>query len=198
MTDFSYPIESCSESKPIPPQAKKVFEGLFFSVWQWDQVCYDGSTAVYERIKRRDYAYVIGVLPDERIMLIHDEQPDRGVVLTPAGGGVEEGEDPANAAARELLEETGYAAKEIVHWHSYRPNNRIEMNVHAFIGRQAYPQQEAKPESGERIAPTFFTFDEFIALGQNPKLRDWLLRIKLLEAQIDPAKKEEIRSLLFG
>lgn len=186
------------KSKPMPPEAKRVFKGKIFEVWQWQQKCYDGTFSTFERLRRRDYAYVIGVLPDKRIMLVKDEQPDRHEVLTPAGGGVEDGEDPKDAAAREFLEETGYQPAELVFWHSYSPNSKVEMKTFAFIGRGIEKVREPELEGGERVTPVFYTFEEFVKLGQNPELRDWLLRIKLLEAQIDPEAKANLKEMIYG
>ncbi|MDP3997434.1 MAG: NUDIX hydrolase [Candidatus Andersenbacteria bacterium] len=184
--------------KPIPSDAHRVFHGKTVSVWQWEQECYDGSRDIFERMSRKDYAYVIGVEPDGRVLLVEDEQPDRGVVLTPAGGGVDEGEEPNQAAAREFKEETGYEAGSLIHWHSYRPSAKMDMLTHAFVGRDVRQVTQPKLEAGERISPVRFSFDEFLQLGQNIKLRDWMLRIKLLEAQIDATKKQALKKLLYG
>ena len=53
----------------------------------------------------------------------------------------------------------------------------------------------ATPEGGEKIRVLNFTFDEFLELGTNPKMRDLVIRIILLEAQIDK-KKREIQAVL--
>lgn len=168
-----------------------------FSVWQWEQELYDGSHATFERIARSDYAYAIGVLPDQRIMLVEDEQPDRGAVLTPAGGGVEEGESPAAAAAREFIEETGYRIGRLKPWYSYRPVNRLEMQAHAFIGQDITHIGEPTPDAGEKLTVRTFSFEEFLELGHHEKLRDWLLRIRLLEAKLDRSKRDALRALLY-
>ncbi len=193
-----FTVENPAATRPMPNTAKKVFTGHIFDIWQWEQELYDGSTAVFERARRPDYAYMIGVLPDQRVLLVEDEQPDRGSVLTAAGGKVDPNEDPERGAQRELLEETGYAPKTVVHWHTYQPSGKTEYLVHAFIGRDATKVTEPELEGGERISVQLMSFDDFIGLGMNPKLRDWMLRIKLLEAQIDPKKKEEIKQLLYG
>lgn len=186
------------QAKPLPPDAKKVFQGEIFSTWQWQQRQYDGTTVTYERIARRDVAHVVGVLPDGKILLTQDEQPDREAVITPAGGSIEDGETPEVAAARELLEETGYQADQLIAWHSYRPSSKIEWEVHAFIGRDLKKVADPTPEGGEKIKPLTFSFEEFLELGHNPKMRDWVIRIILLEALLDPKKKEGLRKLLYG
>lgn len=182
---------------PIPAEAQKVFQGTMFSVWQWEQELYDGSRSTFERVARPDYAYAIGVLPEKKILLVEDEQPDRSAVLTPAGGGVEAGEDPSAAAAREFEEETGFRIGRLKPWHTYRPSHRLEMAVHAFIGQHITNVGAATPEAGEKITLRTFTFDEFLELGHSDLLRDWLLRIHLLEAKIDPSKRDALRALLY-
>ena len=193
-----FAIEDPSQVKPMPKHAKKVFVGKITDVWQWEQELFDGSQAIFERISRPDYAYLIGVLPDKQILLVEDEQPDRGSVITPAGGKVDDGEDPRDAAMREMMEETGYEAQEVIHWHSYRPSSKAEMLTHAFIGRNIRKVSDPHLEPGEKNSLLIVTFDEFLNLGMNPRLRDWLLRIKLLEAQIDPNKKKELKHVLYG
>lgn len=177
---------------------KKVFQGDIFSVWQWDQKLYDGTTKIFEKVQRMDAAFIIGVLPDKRILLVWDEQPDRDGVLSPAGGKVEEGENPIDAAARELLEETGYKAESVQPWMQFVPYGKMIFTVHCFIGKGVEKITEPNLEAGERIALRFFTFDEFIALGQEETLRSLQLRVILLEAQIDPEKKKLLYNTLYG
>lgn len=176
---------------------KKVFQGNVFSVWQWDQKLYDGSTSVFEKIGRPDAASVIGILPDKRILLVWDEQPGRGGLLAPAGGQLEMGEKPEEAAAREFREETGYAAGSLSLWFSHEPSNRILFTAYFYIGKNIEKVSEPSLDAGEKIELRFFTFDEFLMLGQNPKLRDSEMRIMLLEAQLDPAKKDILYKLLY-
>lgn len=35
----------------LPPQAKKVFTGQIFDVYQWEQEMYDGSFETFEMLK---------------------------------------------------------------------------------------------------------------------------------------------------
>ena len=43
----------------IPQQAKKVFKGTIFSVYQWQQKMFDGTFQTFEMLKR---AYTIEVI----------------------------------------------------------------------------------------------------------------------------------------
>ena len=182
---------------PMPKNAKKVFQGELFSVWQWEQEMYDGSFATFERIQRADYAYAVGVLDDERLLLVKDEQPDRDWVITPAGGKVDEGETPPQAAEREFEEETGYKAGSLKEWFSYRPNTKLDMEIHAYVARDLELTGQTALEPGERIELTPYTFDEFLQLGENPRLRDWMLKIVMLQAQLHEEKKEELKKIFY-
>jgi len=191
-------IDDLGGIKPLPPEAKMVFDGVVYSTWQWEQQLFDGSSATYEGLKRPNTAHIIGVTPDQQILLTKDTQPNRGAVLTPPGGQIEAGEDPAAAAARELLEETGYEAEEIIPWHHYRAHTKIDWTIFAFIGRNVRPVADATPEPGEKIEVRLFSFDEFLELGKDPAFRDRMIRIMLLEALLDPAKKEELSHIIYG
>lgn len=187
-----------SMSYTVPPHAKKVFVGLKHTVWQWPQTLFDGTTTTFERVTRPDYAGVIAVLDGQKILLVQDEQPDRGPVLTGAGGSVESNETPAEAAARELEEETGYRSGKLIPWFTYTPGSRGQWEVHIFVARDLTKIGEPQLEAGERITLKTYTFDEFLALGHNPQLRDLMLRIHLLEALLDDKKKQALQTLLYG
>ncbi|HLD26035.1 MAG TPA: NUDIX hydrolase [Candidatus Andersenbacteria bacterium] len=182
----------------IPQEAKNVFTGQVFSVWQWPQRLFDGSTAVFEAVSRPDTSHTVGVMPDGRIMLVEDSQPHREAVITPAGGVIDAGETPEEAAKREFREETGYTIGELIHWHQYDPGIKLDWTVFAFIGRGVTYEGPPMLEAGEKITPCYFRFEEFLMLGTNPRLRDKVIRIILLEALLDPVKKESLRTLLYG
>ncbi|MGH9858248.1 MAG: NUDIX hydrolase [Acidobacteriota bacterium] len=194
---------STAPSRNIPPHAKKAYQGKIFSIWQWEQELYDGSAAIFESIGRSDYATVIGVLPDQTILLVWDEQPDRKPVLTTAGGRVEAGESPEEAARREFREETGYTIGTLVHLFTYQPSQKAQFSTHMFVGRQLRQKADPQLDPGERIEFRIFSFEEFLRLGQSDSadiggpVRDWMLRIVLLEAQVDPKKKERLHRLLY-
>ena len=86
---------------------KEFLKALFFDVYQWEQELYNGSKAVFEKLKDLD-TVVFTYTPDGKILLNEQEQPGKESFIGTAGGRIDEGEEVLEAAKRELLEETGY------------------------------------------------------------------------------------------
>lgn len=146
----------------IPKNAKRVFKGVIFDVYQWKQKMFDGSFATFEKLKRPYTAAVIPVTKDKKILLAFDEQPDRGGVYTTFGGRIEPGEEALLAAQRELLEESGYASNDWELFMTDTPSGKIDWNIYYYIARGCEKKSEPKPESGEKIKVEVLDFDGFI------------------------------------
>jgi ADP-ribose pyrophosphatase len=119
----------------MPEHAKQVFEGEIFDVYQWEQKMYDGSVATFERLKRPDTVIVFPVLPNGNILLTKQEQPGLKPFIGAAGGQVDKGEGILEAAHRELLEETGCVAKEMILWKATQNHRKIDWVVFVFIAK---------------------------------------------------------------
>lgn len=88
-------------------------------------------------IEAPDWINVVPLTSAGEVVLI--EQYRHGaaeISLEIPGGMVDEGESPHEAAGRELLEETGYEASEIIYLGKTRPNPAIQDNwIHTFLAR---------------------------------------------------------------
>jgi ADP-ribose pyrophosphatase len=181
----------------LPPEAKRVYKGVIYSVYQWDQKMFDGSTEVFERLKRRDSVQIIATKGD-RILVSYEEQPSRGAMVGLLGGGVNDAEEPLAAAKRELIEETGLLSDDWELWWAFDPNPDVEWTAYIFIARNCYVGGTAKAEAGERITVKEFSFEEFLKIASTPGFRVKDLTTRLIDWQIrDPQRIEEFRKKLF-
>ena len=98
----------------IPKEAKCVFKGIVFDVWQWRQKMFDGSFETFEAISRPNTVSVIAITEDKKIIVTKELQPQlKKYFLNVPAGRMDRGEIPKQTAIRELKEETGYKAKTI-------------------------------------------------------------------------------------
>ncbi|WLE95290.1 MAG: NUDIX hydrolase [Candidatus Electrothrix communis] len=184
-----------SPAQPIPKNATSVFKGLIFEVFQWKQLQFDETEVVFEKARRPDTVVILPILDDGRIVLCQQEQSGCKPFISCFGGRVEEGEDATNAARRELLEESGYAANELTLWEAHHPITKLEWVVYTFIAKGITTQTKPKVEPGEMISPFFITFDELVELSLDSKFREGHIAFRLLKAKSLPNEMKKIRKL---
>lgn len=162
----------------IPPEAKRVFKGIIFEVYQWPQKMYDGSTAIFERIKRPDTVRIIAI-KDGRIVTVRDEQPARKALLTLPGGRHDvEQETELDCAKRELLEETGFSFKNWRLIEAVQPARKIEYMVYTFVAMDFIASEAPKRESGERISVELMPLERLKEIVKKDQ-RNWPAEIIL-------------------
>jgi len=190
-------IQRPASKQPIPNHTKKVFKGVMFDAYQWEQEMFDGSKATFEKLKRPDTVVIFPVLPDGKIILTEQEQPGKVPFIGATGGRVDEGEDILTAAKRELLEESGYEAEEFVLWDAQHPVSKIDWVVYTFIGKGLKKVADLHPDVGEKIKLLYLTLDELIdvATNKNTYFAEQEIVLKFVEAKFDPKKKEELKEL---
>jgi len=187
-----------TEKSIIPAHAQKVFMGKIFEVYQWEQTLYDGSVAIFEKLKRKDSAGVIPVTASGKILLAYQEQPSLAPFWGLLGGVVDAGETPLQAAKRELLEEAGATATNWHEWFSSQPHSKIIWKTHTYIARNAQVTSQTALEPGEKIEVKEVTFEEFIAIVQQDDFRDSEVAYAVLQALVNPEKLKKFKQLLFG
>ncbi len=198
-------IKKPVSSQPIPKDAKKVFKGVIFDVYQWELTGYDGKTRTFEKLKRPDTVLVIPVTKDvppsheasagrRKIIIAKQEQPGKEPFIGLVGGRVDEGEEPLEAAKRELLEETGYESTDWELFDAGQSVSKIDWAVYIFIARGCKKVAEQNLDGAEKVELLFLDFDQFVETASQE--RDEQLKIKLLEARLDPVKMQAMKKQL--
>ncbi len=183
-------------NQPLPPQAKKVFQGVIFDVYQWEQKLFDGSTAIFEKLKRPDSCVIIAVTAEGKIIITHEEQPGRKPFQSLPGGRIEAGEDIVFAAQRELLEETGYCSEDWELLNAAQFTSKIDWAVFTLVARNCQKVAEPNPEAGEKIGIEEVSFDSLVSLITE-EFWDKNLKIKFLKAQLDPNNLADLKKIIL-
>src|ERR1700694_343877 len=189
-------VERPNSLQPIPNHARKVFSGLIFDVYQWEQQLFDGTTRIFEKIRRPDTVMIVPILDDGSILLVEQEQPGKQPFIGVPGGRVEPGEEVLDAAKRELLEESGYEASELTLWDAQHPTPKIDWVVYVLIAKGLKKVAQPANDADERIVLKHVTFDEFVNLSTDRRFLERALILTLLEAKCSPEKAEQLRNLL--
>lgn len=106
-----------------------------------------------------DWCNVVAVTPDDRVVFVWQYRFGTDAFsLEIPGGVVDPGESALEAAGRELLEETGYAASTLVPLSRVEPNPALQGNVcHTFLAenarRVAAPNLDENEELEELLVP---------------------------------------------
>jgi ADP-ribose pyrophosphatase len=94
----------------------------------------DVSRQLYHSVGQRDYIAIVAALPDGRIPIVRQYRPalESFTWELPAGI-VDQAEEPATCCRRELLEETGFLARDVHALGTYAPcTSRLSNWVHSF------------------------------------------------------------------
>lgn len=113
----------------------------------------DGTEHPRVVITSPDWVNVVALTRDAQAILIRQFRIGiEANTLEVPGGMVEPGEDPAEAAARELLEETGFRAGEMVRLGTVHPNPALQTNVcHSYLALGCERVHDGELDAGEDI-----------------------------------------------
>jgi ADP-ribose pyrophosphatase len=146
-----------SSMKPASGKAKilkseMVYQGPVFGVRRDEVIEPSGVRATREVITHSGSVVVLPVLSDGRIVMIRQyRHATRQFLWELVAGRIDEGENPLEAAARELIEETGYRAKKFrVFLDVFPTPGFLEERMYILLA-EGLTLGEAEPEQDEKI-----------------------------------------------
>ncbi|MCL1814112.1 MAG: NUDIX hydrolase [Treponema sp.] len=153
---------------------KKIFDCRLFSILESYCRSPNDTAGTYTVIDAADWAIVVPVLetPQGRkfVMVRQWRHGSRCLSLEFPGGVFEPGENPAEAASRELLEETGYKPGSIRKIGEFSPNPAIMTNrVHFFLAEDLADTGRKEPDADEFVETELVSAAEvFEGMGKPP------------------------------
>jgi ADP-ribose pyrophosphatase len=182
----------------IPDNAKCVFNGILYDVYQWEQEQFDGTKKTFEALRRLPTVKVIAIL-DGSVVLLDEEQPSLNNFLDIPGGRMDGYNDSElKTAKRELLEETGLDANNMELWRVLETSTKIDWPIHYYIAKDCKKIQEPELEAGEKVSMRLLSFDEFIEVTQKDDFRDRYLKHEVLKMINNKEKLEEFKKLILS
>lgn len=141
----------------------------------------NGRTGNFEIVHHSGGAAILPILPSGEVLLIRQFRPVTGrmVIEIPAGR-LDAGEAPADCARRELEEETGYLAAQLIALGSTLPSvGYTDERIHLFVARELTMGTLAQ-EHHEYIEFLPLPLDEAIAMAGDGRIDDAKTQLALL------------------
>jgi ADP-ribose pyrophosphatase len=150
-----------------------IYKGKVFGIRRDEVIEPSGVRATREMITHPGSVVVLPVLPDKRIVLIRQyRHAARQYMWELVAGRIDAGENPQQAAARELMEETGYRARKYTIFLDVFPSpGFLEERMYILLAKQVTPG-EAHPEEDEKIDSQAYTRKELEQMIHKGKIID--------------------------
>ena len=150
-----------------------IYNGPVFGIRRDEVIEPSGVRATREVITHPGSVVVLPVLPDGRILLIRQyRHATRQYLWELVAGRMDSGETPKVAAARELIEETGYRAKRFRVFLDVFPTPGFLEERMFILLAEGLSEGEAEPEEDEKIISRAYKRKQLEDMIRGGKLRD--------------------------
>lgn len=159
-------IEKCIKQRDM-------YKGLIINVRLDKAELPDGRAVPREVVEHPGGVTVIPVFPNGDVAVVTQYRyPFGELLLEVPAGKLEKGEDPAECAVRELSEETGLRADELINLGSMYPSPGFCREVlHIYLAMGLH-EGEPHPDDGELLTVGRVHIDELVNRIMNDEIRD--------------------------
>ena len=154
-------------------RSKTIYSGPVFGIRRDELVEPGGVRTTREMITHSGSVVVLPVLPDGRVLLVRQyRHAARQFLWELVAGRIDEGESPRKAAARELIEETGYRAKRFRIFLDFFPSPGFLEERMFILLAEGLSEGIAQPEEDEKIESRAYNRKELEQMIQRRIIRD--------------------------
>lgn len=168
------------------PKKIRVSEVGRFGWLRVDHVALESEGRAHEAhvIRTVDWVAAVAITDEDRFVLVRQHRYGiDAVTLEPAGGIIDPGEAPAEAAVRELREETGYAGEAVESLGVVHPNPAMQDNrCWFFLVRGARLVGDLACDENESVEPVTMSRAEVVAALESGAISHALAVIALMRA----------------
>jgi ADP-ribose pyrophosphatase len=153
--------------------SRVIYEGAVFGIRRDEMIEPSGVRTTREMITHPGSVVILPVLPDGRILLIQQYRyAARQYLWELVAGRIDSGENPRQAAARELIEETGYRAKRLRIFLELFPTPGFLEEKMFLLLAEGLTLGKAEPEEDEKIVCRAYSHEQLEEMIRKGKLRD--------------------------
>lgn len=159
--------------KALILRSKTIYSGPVFGIRRDEVEEPGGVRTTREVITHSGSVVVLPVLEDGRVLLIRQyRHAARAFLWELVAGRIDEGDTPRKAAARELIEETGYRAKRFRIFLDFYPSPGFLEEKMFILLAEGLSEGIAQPEKDERIESRAYERKELEQMIQKRIIRD--------------------------
>jgi len=160
---------------------ERIYEGAILNLRKDKVTVKEGRTSYREIVEHRGGVVILGLTEEGKIPMIRQyRKAAEQVMLELPAGKLEKGEDPAEAARRELREETGYIAGNIRHVAAFYPTVGYSEEVLFVFFAEALTKSQTDFDDNESIEIEEYPPEVLFGLIDSGALNDGKSLIALL------------------
>lgn len=153
--------------------SQRAFSGRIIEVFQEDVRLPDGRTVLWERVSHMGAVGMVPLMPDGRVLLVRQyRHAVGGVLLEIPAGKLDRDEPPQACARRELTEEVGYRAEEMLKLADFYNSPGYSNEYFYLYLARGLKREEAESEADEFLEVVSFPLETCLSLISKGEIED--------------------------
>jgi len=149
--------------KPLPANAKKTYQWHNINIREREQQRFDGTFSSFQTVERKEFSQILPVTQDNKLIIVHEEQPRIGEFYGLIGWCIEPWDTPEQTIHKEAREETGMKINSLKKLYT-SPIWGSLGNAYGYLTHDFSFPYKTEQEPGEKITMLYVDFDQFLTM----------------------------------